>query len=78
MTFDIVADEWIAWGIRECNWKPSSLSDYRSALNAHLLPAFRGKRIEKIDSDAIEQWRDELVDARPESPHRQQAADQDV
>jgi integrase len=64
VTFDVVADEWIAWGIRERDWKPSSLSDYRSALNAHLLPAFRGKRIEKIDANEIEQWRDELVDER--------------
>ncbi len=64
VTFDVAADEWIAWGIRERDWKPSSLSDYRSILNAHLLPAFRGKRIEKIDADEIEQWRDELVDER--------------
>jgi integrase len=64
VTFDVAADEWIAWGIRERDWKPSSLSDYRSILNAHLLPAFRGKRIEKIDTDEIEQWRDELVDER--------------
>ena len=64
VTFDVVADEWIAWGIRERDWKPSSLSDYRSALNAHLLPAFRGRRIEKIDANEIEQWRDELVDER--------------
>jgi integrase len=64
VTFDVVADDWLAWGIRDRDWKPSSLSDYRSALNAHLLPAFRGKRIEKIDADAIEQWRDELIDER--------------
>lgn len=64
VTFDVVADEWIAWGIRERDWKPSSLSDYRSILNAHLLPAFRGKRVERIDADEIEQWRDELVDER--------------
>jgi len=64
VTFEIAADEWIAWGIRERDWKPSSLSDYRSILNAHLLPAFRGKRLEKIDADQIEQWRDELVDER--------------
>jgi integrase len=30
----------------------------------HLLPAFRGKRIEKINADQIEQWRDELIDER--------------
>jgi integrase len=64
VTFDLVAADWLAWGIRDRDWKPSSLSDYRSVLNAHLLPAFRGKRIEKIDADAIEQWRDELIDER--------------
>lgn len=64
VTFDVVADDWLAWGIRDRDWKPSSLSDYRSALNAHLLPAFRGRRIEKIDAEAIEQWRDELIDER--------------
>jgi integrase len=64
VTFEILAEEWIAWGIRDRDWKPSSLSDYRSALNAHLLPAFAGKRVEKIDADEIEQWRDELIDER--------------
>lgn len=64
VTFDVMAETWLAWGIRDRDWKPSSLSDYRSALNAHLLPAFRGKRIEKIDPAEIEQWRDELIDER--------------
>lgn len=62
VTFDIVAAEWLSWGIRDRDWKPSSLSDYRSALNAHLLPVLRGKCIEKVDADEIEQWRDELID----------------
>ena len=64
ITFDLLSEEWLAWGIRDRDWKPSSLSDYRSALNAHLLPAFRDKRVEKIDADEIEQWRDELIDER--------------
>ena len=64
VTFDVVADEWLAWGIRDRDWKPSSLSDYRSILNAHLLPAFRGTRIERIGVDEIEHWRDELIDER--------------
>jgi integrase len=33
-------------------------------VRAHLLPAFRGRRIEKITPDDIEQWRDELLDER--------------
>jgi integrase len=64
VTFDVVADDWLAWGIRDRDWKPSTASDNCSVVNAHLLPAFRGKRVEKITSDDIEQWRDELVDDR--------------
>ena len=63
-TFDVVADEWLAWGVRDRDWKPSTLSDNRSVVRAHLLPAFRGRRIEKITPDDIEQWRDELIDER--------------
>lgn len=61
-TFDVVAEDWLAWGIRDRDWKPSTLSDNRSVLKAHLLPAFAGKRVEKITPEDIEQWRDDLVD----------------
>jgi integrase len=64
VTFDVVAEDWLAWGLRDRDWKPSTASDNRSVVNAHLLPAFRGKRVEKITPDDIEQWRDELVDDR--------------
>ena len=43
VTFDVLAEEWLAWGIRDRDWKPSTLSDNRSVLNAHLLPAFGGQ-----------------------------------
>jgi integrase len=64
VTFDVAAEDWLAWGIRDRDWKPSTLSDNRSVVNAHLLPAFRGRRIEKITSEDIQQWRDALVDER--------------
>lgn len=64
VTFDVIADEWLAWGVRDRDWKPSTASDNRSVVNHHLLPAFRGTRIEKITPDDIEQWRDELIDER--------------
>jgi integrase len=67
VTFDVAAEDWLAWGIRDRDWKPSTLSDNRSVVNAHLLPAFRGRRIEKITPEDIEQWRDELVDERSAS-----------
>ncbi len=64
VTFDVVAEDWLAWGLRDRDWKPSTLSDNRSNVNAHLVPAFGAKRIERITPDEIEQWRDELVDER--------------
>ena len=64
ITFDVLAEDWLAWGVRDRDWKPSTLSDNRSNINAHLNPAFGSRRVEKITADDIEQWRDELVDER--------------
>jgi integrase len=64
ITFDVVAEDWLAWGVRDRDWKPSTLSDNRSNINAHLDPAFGSRRVEKITADDIEQWRDELIDER--------------
>jgi hypothetical protein len=49
--FDVVADEWLAWGVRDRGWKPSTLPDSRSNINAQLNPAFEGRRVEKITAD---------------------------
>lgn len=38
VTFDVVADEWLAWGVRDRDWKPSTLSDNRSNSNAGRSP----------------------------------------
>ena len=37
--------------------KPSTLSDYRSALKAHLLPAFGAQPLETITPEQIDAWR---------------------
>lgn len=63
-TFDVVCEEWLAWGVRDRDWKPSTLSGYRSDVNPHLVPAFGAKAIEKITAEQIEDWRDALVDER--------------
>lgn len=42
--------------------KPSTIRDYRSALNAHLLPAFGDRQLESITVDEIEAWRGTLGD----------------
>lgn len=64
ITFDVVAEEWLTWGVRDRDWKPSTLSDNRSHVRHHLVPTFGDRRIEKLTADEIEQWRDELVDER--------------
>jgi integrase len=64
ITFERVAQDWLAWGVRERDWKPSTVSDNRSVVNAHLLPAFGPKRVERITAEDIETWRDELVEER--------------
>ncbi len=64
VTFDVVAEEWLAWGMRDRDWKPSTVSENRSNVNAHFNPAFGARRIERITADDIEAWRDELVDQR--------------
>lgn len=64
VTFDVVAEEWLAWGVRDRDWKPSTIAENRSNVNAHLGPAFGSRRIERITADEIEQWRDALVDER--------------
>lgn len=64
LTLATLAEDWIAYGLRERDWKPSTVLDNRSVVQAHLLPAFGSRRIEKITAAQIEDWRNELVDER--------------
>ena len=64
VTFALAAEDWIAYGVRERDWKPSTLLDNRSVVHAHLLPAFGTHRVENLSARQIEQWRNELVDER--------------
>jgi integrase len=64
LTTSTLADDWISYGIHERDWKPSTLSDNRSVVNAHIKPAFGSRRPEKITAEQIEDWRDELVEER--------------
>jgi integrase-like protein len=58
----MLAEDWIAYAIRDRDWKPSTLSDNRAVVNAHINPKLGSHRIERISADDIEDWRDELVD----------------
>jgi hypothetical protein len=51
--------------------KPSTLNDYRSALKAHLLPAFGEQPLESITAAQIDQWRRGLTGLS--APRRQSA-----
>jgi integrase len=57
ITFAEAATEWLRHGEVERANKPSTLRDYRSALNKHLLPAFGARPLESITSLEIEHWR---------------------
>jgi hypothetical protein len=46
-TFADAAAEFLRYAEHERACKPSTLREYRSALNAHLLPAFGAERIEE-------------------------------
>ncbi|MEO6857931.1 MAG: hypothetical protein ABI323_05005 [Solirubrobacteraceae bacterium] len=56
MTFADAAAEWLRFIEEDRERKPSTLRDYRSALNAHLLPAFGERPIEAITTEEIEVW----------------------
>ena len=52
---------------RRRGWKPSTIRDYRSALDKYLLPHFGPMAIEAVTGVAIERWRTEQM-ADPEKP----------
>ncbi|MGO9321230.1 MAG: tyrosine-type recombinase/integrase [Solirubrobacteraceae bacterium] len=64
LTTSMLAEDWIAYGIHERDWKPSTLSDNRSVVNAHIDPTLGPRRPEKLTAAQIEDWRDELVEER--------------
>ena len=56
-TFADAAAEWLRFIEEDRARKPSTLNDYRSALKAHLLPAFGAQPLESITPEQIDQWR---------------------
>jgi integrase len=61
LTFASLAEEWFEHGQLERDWSHNTIADYRSVLNAHLLPAFGELRVESIAPPRVEQWRNALV-----------------
>ena len=56
-TFAQAAEAWLHHGRVERSLKHTTLGDYRSALDVHLIPAFGAMPIEKITTGDIERWR---------------------
>ncbi len=61
LTFADVAEEWFQRGRFERDWSASTQVDYRSVLDAHMLPEFGRQRVETITSEQVERWRNRLV-----------------
>lgn len=61
LMFSDIAAEWLRHGELGRGWKPTTIKDYRSAVNAHLLAAFGTKRVDAITSRSIERWRSEWL-----------------
>jgi integrase len=62
-TFADAAAEYLRYAEHDRGCKPSTLRDYRSRMNAHLLPAFGNRRLEEITTRDVERWRASLVAA---------------
>jgi integrase len=60
-TFTDAAAEYLRYCEQDRGCKPSTLRDYRSNLEAHLLPAFDEQPLEAITPELITTWRDSLV-----------------
>jgi hypothetical protein len=55
------AAEFVRYTEHDRDCKPSTLRDYRSNLEAHLLPAFGTQQLEAVTPAAIEAWRASLT-----------------
>ena len=53
-------DEWLRFGEEERRVKPSTLSDYRLNVEAHLRPAFGHLRLEQVTPTLVEAWKSRL------------------
>jgi len=56
VTFADAAAEYLRYIEHDRGRKPSTVHGYRSALNAHLLPAFGALALEEVTTEAIEGW----------------------
>ena len=63
-TFGEACDEWLRYIEHDRQRRPSTLRDYRNTVNGMLLPEFgRDTALEKVTTERIDKWREEVLDA---------------
>jgi integrase len=60
-SFADAAAEWLRYVEYDRGRRPSTVRDYRNAINGRLLPEFGDEPLEQIDADRIDRWRARLV-----------------
>jgi integrase len=68
--FADAAAEFLRYSEVDRGCKPSTLRDYRSNLEAHLLPAFGSIRLEEITAREIDRWRSSLTGLSPRTRNK--------
>lgn len=69
-TFADAAAEFLRYCEHDRACKPSTLRDYRSNLDAHLLPAFGDLPLEDITANAIDSWRSSRSGLSPRTKNK--------
>ena len=69
-TFADAAAEYLRYCEHDRGCKPSTLRDYSSNLNAHLLAEFGAVRLEDISAASIDQWRASLTGLSPRTKNK--------
>jgi hypothetical protein len=69
-TFADAAAEFLRYCADDRGCKPSTLRDYRSNLQAHLLPAFGSAQLEDISATSIDSWRASLTGLSPRTKNK--------
>jgi integrase len=64
VSFADAAAEFLRWIEHDRQRKRSTLNDYRSAVSAHLLPAFGHLRLEEVTTGVVDAWRAQVVTER--------------
>ena len=57
VTFADACAEYLRYVEHDLDRKPSTVGDYRSAIRAHLVPAFGSLRLEDVTAERIEAWK---------------------